>query len=219
MNNLAIIEDMLRLKKIIVRGIKNRFEYFYKHYITSGLQLPLAENEERLNPVDHPPMNGNLNTYIRSNYDSIWDSITKEDEQIKKMITETQDSLQILEKYHNTIQTFKKIINKKKVGTLEGIVRQKIHSEGIPIPKEYDALISVLEQDYDELKILDQNINGNPYGGKLLRLTSTEFPRSPALFATLKATARSKRISSKNNKTGAMTRRRRRSKKKYYAKR
>ena len=192
MNNLAIIEDMLRLKKIIVRGIKNRFEYFYKHYITSGLQLPLAENEERLNPVDHPPMNGNLNTYIRSNYDSIWDSITKEDEQIKKMITETQDSLQILEKYHNTIQTFKKIINKKKVGTLEGIVRQKIHSEGIPIPKEYDALISVLEQDYDELKILDQNINGNPYGGK--------------------------RISSKNNKTGAMTRRRRRSKKKYYAK-
>ena len=191
MNDVATIEDMRRLKKNIVRNIKIRFDTFYKYFTASGLQLHLAENEERLNP-DHPTMNGNLNKYIRSTYDSIWDSITKEDEQIKKMITETQDSLQILEKYHNTIQTFKKIINKKKVGTLEGIVRQKIHSEGIPIPKEYDALISVLEQDYDELKILDQNINGNPYGGK--------------------------RISSKNNKTGAMTRRRRRSKKKYYAK-
>jgi len=135
MSSNNVLVELRKCKKMIENESNNNLEY-----------LKIIN--------DLPPRN------VRKRYDDIWAYFIARENMNREFLTELKDSIQILENCNDTLQKFKEIVNKKKVGTLEGITRQQIREEHITMP-ESEALTSVLEQPYNEEKSIKQ-----PLGGK-----------------------------------------------------
>jgi len=106
-----------------------------------------------------PPSN------LRKNYNKYYDVLENKERETNKIMRELNDSIESItntiskvNEINEILEKMKNIVNKGKVGTLEGITRENITNANIPLENLSESEQEVLNQDYDELQRM--NING-----------------------------------------------------------
>ena len=117
----------------------------------------LCESIKRVKDLRENTIKNTDPKIVRDGYDSFYDSvIIKKRSQIKDAIQTTEtdikslkECIELLNTLNNEIDTVASIINKIKVGTLEGISRQVVK---LYLPKELTEIDKeILNKSYDEL--------------------------------------------------------------------
>jgi hypothetical protein len=135
-----------------------------EHYKTE-----LGESIKKVEELRENKIKKMMPKNIRANYDSFYDrAITQKISEIEASIqnTETEikglkECIELLNKLKSEFDKTASVINKKRVGTLEGKTRDRVESHP---PKEITEIAKVIvDQPYDELEAINRLNGGKKY--------------------------------------------------------
>jgi DNA-binding transcriptional MerR regulator len=101
---------------------------------------------------------------LRKNYNRYYDVLENKEVETNTIIRELNDSIASItnsiskvNEINEILEKMKNIVNKGKVGTLEGITRENITNANIPVENLSESEQEVLNQDYNEFQRMSLN--------------------------------------------------------------